>query len=57
MSWNSIFMVEVWWVGMGLNWNMKEVGYKGWQNINTCMIIITWFFDYVCGQYVIPWNL
>jgi len=32
MSWNSIFMDGVWWVGMSLTWNMKGIGFKGWPN-------------------------
>ena len=32
MSWNSIFMDGVWWVGMCLTWNMKGIGFKGWPN-------------------------
>jgi len=32
---------------MGLTWNMKGIGYKGWHNIYTCMRNVTWLFEYV----------
>ena len=47
-----------WWVGMGLTWHIKEVGYKGWHemHMHDKYYLIVWIW-LVCGQYVISWNL